>query len=46
MVVVTPKLKGGRSLMVTFYEALSLMMMFGSLIVTVITVVISLTKKK
>ncbi|MCI1590698.1 MULTISPECIES: putative holin-like toxin [Heyndrickxia] len=32
--------------MITFYEALSLMMMFGSLIVTVITVVISLTKKK
>ncbi|MEK5174197.1 MULTISPECIES: putative holin-like toxin [Heyndrickxia] len=32
--------------MVTVYEAVSLMIMFGTLIVTVIAVVISLVKRK
>ncbi|MEK5391320.1 MAG: putative holin-like toxin [Heyndrickxia sp.] len=32
--------------MITTYQALSLMIMFGSLILTVISVVLSITKKK
>ncbi|WP_233269923.1 putative holin-like toxin [Heyndrickxia camelliae] len=32
--------------MITTYQALSLMIMFGSLILTVISVVLAITKKK
>ncbi|WP_249310156.1 putative holin-like toxin [Bacillus sp. FJAT-49736] len=32
--------------MITIYQALSLMIMFGSLILTVISVVVTISKKK